>query len=198
MVPADDREVDYGKWYGFLGNDIRVFAVDPADPMETMTLLPIAKMADLTPEVVWHPANRWRNTNDWLDITVKEVDEAFVAPDGKTVIPDTWDLIRANSLSPAYPGKPFFCLDEYYRRTYVFDVDKHGWLKNPTLFAERGEQGLTVTDEKVYLADGDILVYNKEGKLEKKLDIALRPAALAISGGYIYAAARQSLFRFKI
>ena len=159
--------------------------------------LKTAKMADLKPERVWYAANRWRNTNDWLRITVTQTEEAFVAPDGKTIIPDQWDLIRANSLAAAVPGKTFFCLDEYYRRTYAFDVNENGWLENPTLVAERGEQGIAEGD-KLYIADGNILVMNKEGGIEKEIDVALRPAALALANGYIYAACRSSLFRFKI
>lgn len=196
-VPADSREVDYGKWYGMLGNDIRVYAIDPENPWESFEELKTAKMADLKPERVWYAANRWRNTNDWLRITVTQTEEAFVAPDGKTIIPDQWDLIRANSLAAAVPGKTFFCLDEYYRRTYAFDVNENGWLENPTLVAERGEQGITEGD-KLYIADGNILVMNKEGGIEKEIDVALRPAALALANGYIYAACRSSLFRFKI
>lgn len=197
MPPAGNEGTDYGKWYGFTGNDIRVFSMDPEDPMETMTMLETCKMADVKPLRIWHPANRWRNNNDWLESTIRQTEEGFLALDGKTVIPDTYDLIRANSLVMAEPGKAFFSVDEYYRRTYKFDVDEHGWLKNPVLFAENGEQGIAV-GEKVFVADGQILVFDKDGNYEKTIEVALRPAALAVSGGYVYAACRSSLFRFKI
>ncbi len=196
-VPADSREVDYGKWYGMLGNDIRVYAIDPEDPWESFEELKTARMADLKPEKIWYSANRWRNNNDWLEITVTKTEEAFVAPDGKTVIPDQWDLIRAGSLIAAEPGKKFYSVDEYYRRTYAFDVAENGWLENPALIAEYGEQGIA-DGEKLYVADGNILVMDKDGKVEKEIAVALRPSSLALANGYIYAACRSSLFRFKI
>ena len=196
-VPEDSREVDYGKWYGRLGNDIRVYAVDPEHPYETMEDLPLVKMRGRKPERLWYPVNRWRNTNDFLDITVKANEEAFLAPDGVTLIPDTWDLIRANSLALAVPGEDFYCLDEYYRRTYKFKVTASGLLKDPVLVAERGEQGLAVTD-KLYIADGQIYVTDLDGKVERKIDLPVRPAALAVVGKVLYAACRDKFYRIAL
>ena len=196
-VPEDSREVDYGKWYGMLGNDVRVYAIDPEHPYETMEELKTVKMRGRKPVRVWYPVNRWRNNNDFLRITVTANDEAFLAPDGVTLIPDTWDLIRANSLAPAEPGKDFYCLDEYYRRTYKFKVTASGLLKEPVLTAERGEQGLAVTD-KLYIADGAVYVTDFEGKAERKIDLPVRPAALAVVGDILYAACRDRFYRVKL
>ena len=197
MVPEDSRRVDYGMWYGMLGNDIRVCVVDPEHPYETMEELKTVKMRGRKPERLWYPVNRWRNTNDFLEITVKANEEAFLAPDGVTLIPDTWDLIRANSLAMAIPGQDFYCLDEYYRRTYRFKVTATGFLKAPELVTERGEQGLAVTD-KLYIADGQVYVTDLEGNVERRIDLPVRPAALAVVGDVLYAACRDKFYRVKL
>ena len=162
-----------------------------------MEELKTVKMRGRKPERLWYPVNRWRNTNDFLEITVKANEEAFIAPDGVTLIPDTWDLIRANSLAMAIPGKDFYCLDEYYRRTYRFKVTASGLLKEPTLAAERGEQGLAVTD-KLYIADGQVYVTDLEGNVERRIDLPVRPAALAVVGDVLYAACRDKFYRVKL
>jgi len=200
--PEDAGGTSYGDWYN-VGSTVKVYAVDPQQPEESLHPLPIVPMASVGPvHKALYPGNRWRDSNDFLTTTVLQPAQCFVAPDGVTIIPVTYDLMRAGSLQEAYPGQVFYGLDEYYKRTVAYQVSPEGYLSNPRIFAEKGEHGIA-QDHKghIYIADGDIYEYSPEGHLVDEILMPERPAGvIAADGGdqeFLYITARSSFYRVK-
>jgi len=136
----------------------------------------------------------------------------FVSPDGTTVLPagedflngeTSWGVkssppIRAFGLDKATPGKLFYVTDESNLRTWKADVNADGSLTNFQLFAEQGGEGVT-TDSRgnVYIAAGQIYVYDPTGKLIDTIEVPERPTQLMFGGAdnkTLFIAARASLY----
>ena len=149
-----------------------------------------------------YPSNRWRDSHDFNTVSVNRDAECFVAPDGKTIVPVCYDLARSCALVEAFPGKPLYAADEYDKRTVKFDVDPKGYLSNIHYFAEKGEFN-SVSDNKgnVYIADGEVYVYDKEGKQTGIIHIPERPSTLVFGGKdgkTLFISGRSALYRFEI
>jgi sugar lactone lactonase YvrE len=88
--------------------------------------------------------------------------------------------------------------DESGQRTYVGTVAADGTISNLKLFAERGGESVTV-DEKgnVYIAAGQVYVYNRAGALIDTIEIPERPSQLLFGGAdrrTLFVLARSSLY----
>ena len=131
----------------------------------------------------FYPSNRWRDGHDFNSVSVNRNEACYVAPDGVTIIPVCYDLARATSLIEAFPGKPVYATDEYNKRTVRLDVDAHGYLSNLTYFAEKGEFN-AITDSKgnVYVADGEVYIYDAKGQQSGMIHIPERPSSIAFGG----------------
>jgi sugar lactone lactonase YvrE len=196
--PEDSSGTSYGYWYN-VGSTIKVYAIQPDRPETSMQILQAVPMESVKKVYkALHPANRWRDSGDYLKVAVNRARECYVAPDGVTIIPMCYDLMRANSLLGAYPGKPFFAVDEYNKRTVLFDVSPEGYLLNPNIFAERGENNIAVdTRGNVYIPDGEIYVYDMEGELKDQIDVPERPSCIIFGSdgrNELYITARSSLY----
>jgi hypothetical protein len=199
--PPDSANTAYGRWYN-TGSTVKAYALDPAKPEAEMQPLRTAAMGTVAkPAKALYPANRWRDGNDYLSITVRKPTECFIAPDGVTIIPMCYDLIRACSLLEAYPGKTCYGADEYYKRTVSFRVEADGTLADPKVFAERGEYNVAVDAAgTVYVPDGQINVYDKTGKLVEEIAVPERPACLLFAGPdgkSLFITARSSLYMLR-
>ena len=136
----------------------------------------------------------------------------FVSPDGTTVLPvgdsfltgeTSWNIksspqIRSFGFGKAVPGKPFYITDESNLRTWKAGVNADGSLINFQLFAENGGEGVT-TDSRgnVYIAAGQIYVYDPAGKLIDTIEVPRRPTQLMFGGKdgkTLFIAARDSLY----
>jgi sugar lactone lactonase YvrE len=95
-------------------------------------------------------------------------------------------------------GKSFYVTDESELRTWAADVNPDGSLKNFRLFAEQGGEGVTVDSKgNVYIAGGQIYVYNPKGKLIDTIEVPERPIQLMFGGNdgkTLFIAARSSLY----
>jgi sugar lactone lactonase YvrE len=108
------------------------------------------------------------------------------------------NTLRAFGFAPAVTGQPYYVSDENGEKTYAASVGSDGTISNLKLFEERGGEGLTV-DEKgnVYIATGQILVYNSSGDLIDTVDVPERPSQLLFGGrdGHtLFVLARTSLY----
>jgi sugar lactone lactonase YvrE len=143
----------------------------------------------------------------------------YVSPDGTTFISAgedffsgamSWsvksaDLLRGFSLAPATPGKPFYMTDESELKTYSATVGPDGGISSVKLFAEQGGEGVAVDSQgNVYIAAGQIYVYNPAGALIDTIEVPERPLQLAFGGKdgqTLFMPARSSLYavrtRFK-
>ncbi len=189
--------------YGNASFETRVYSIDPDNPEETITALPKVPMGSVNPvHKALYPSNRWRDFHDFNTVVMFKPEFCFLAPDGKTIIPDQYDLARSSSVLEAYPGKPFYASDEYDRRMVRMDVAPDGTLANLNYFVEWGEFGSAVDDEgNLYVADGQIYVFDKTGKEVRMIEVPERPSTIQFGGkdgNTLFITTRSKLFRVKI
>jgi sugar lactone lactonase YvrE len=129
-----------------------------------------------------YPGHRWRDRHDFNTVTLNRAEQCFVAPDGVTIIPKVYDLARASCLAEAFPGKQVYVADEYDKRTVRFSVDAHGYVGSLQYFVEKGEFGSAQdANGNVYIADGQVYVYDASGKLKKVIKTPERPSSIVIN-----------------
>ncbi|NSW94829.1 MAG: gluconolaconase, partial [Bacteroidales bacterium] len=84
---------------------------DPDNPDETFSPMPRIATGSLTNiNKAYYPSSRWHYTFD--NAAVYYPDSAFMAPDGVTIIPETYDIGRCAALSEAFPGETVYASDE--------------------------------------------------------------------------------------
>lgn len=178
---------DDNPWYSGWGNGgwtTLGYSVNLQNPDSTMTPLvkkPTANCKKV--KKIIYPASRWRG--DFEKVALALPENSFVAPDGVTIIPETYDLSRSAALTEIIPGQtqPFYQVNEIIKSTIAFDVDKNGRLSNMRKVFPYGQYSNVVDDEgNVYVADGYIYVYNKNAELINKIVMKERPQTLAIGG----------------
>jgi sugar lactone lactonase YvrE len=169
-------------------------------------------VADRTGKNLYLPVSDWHLNRDSLSHPVA----GFISPDGTTVIPvgqdflhaaTSWGiksspLIRSFGLGRAEPGEPFYVSDESALRTWRADVNPDGSLTNFQLFAEQGGESVAVDSHgNVYIAAGQVYVYNPGGELIDTIAVPERPIQLALGGPdrrTLFIAARTSLYALRL
>jgi hypothetical protein len=160
-----------------------------------------------TGQNIFLPVSDWHLNRDSLSHPAAH----FISPDGTTVLPagqdfldgaTSWGVkssppIRSFGLNRAVPGKPFYITDESALRTWVTDVKVDGSLNNFRLFAEQGGESVTTDSQgNVFIAAGQIYVYDPAGKLMDTIEVPERPVQLMFGGAdfkTLFIAARTSL-----
>jgi sugar lactone lactonase YvrE len=158
------------------------------------------------------PENYWRNENDFVKAISVAKPFQYVSPDASTFIPagedfvtgalyygtKMADVLRAFGLGRAEEGKLFYVSDESYQKTYAAEVGPDGTLKNMKLFAETGGESVTQDSHgNVYIAAGQVYVYNPSGELIDTIKVPERPIDLVFGGkdgSTLYILARTSLY----
>ncbi|HVW95347.1 MAG TPA: glycosyl hydrolase family 28-related protein [Mucilaginibacter sp.] len=198
--PPDAAGTSFSGW-GNSGFGTLVYSINTNNPDETIHLLKKQPMGSVNPVYkALYPAHRWRDYHDFNTVAVARPDECFVAPDGVTIIPVCYDLARSTALAEAYPGRIFYATDEYDKRTVSMNVSPAGYLSDLKYFVERGEFD-SATDAKgnVYIADGQIYVYDSAGKQIEEIKVPERPTSLTFGDNHtLFVTSRQSLFQIKI
>ena len=189
--------------YGNSAYTMRMYAIDPDRPEETVRLLERVPMGQVNPVYkALHPSNRWRDFHDFNDVTVYKPEMCFLAPDGKTVIPHYFDLARCSQLLEAWPGRPYYTSDEYDRRMVRLDVQPDGSLTNLKYFVEQAEFGSTVDSEgNLYVADGEVYIFGPDGKRKGMIRVPERPSTLQMGGkdgNTLFITGRSNLFSVKV
>jgi hypothetical protein len=158
------------------------------------------------------PVNYWRNENDFTEAGRVKKPYQFVSRDGSTFIPagqdfvtgqlyygsKVHDVLRAFGMAPVIPGQPFYVSDESEDKTYAATVTDDGDISNLKLFAQQGGEGIAV-DEKgnVYIAAGQVFVYDPSGHLIDTIEVPERPSQLLFGGRdgkTLFILARSSLY----
>jgi hypothetical protein len=178
------------------------------EPDNKVTLLKSQTLSDPAGKDLYLPVSDWLFNRKSLSHPTAE----FVSPDGTTVMPvgesfltgeTSWGIksspqIRSFGFGKAVPGKSFYTTDESNLRTWKAGVNEDGSLTNFQLFAEQGGESVT-TDSRgnVYIAAGQIYVYDPAGKLIDTIEVPGRPTQLMFGGKdgkTLFIAARTSLY----
>lgn len=189
-----------------------VYTFKPQTNFDQITLLkpePSVPRSAITPVL---SVDYWRNENDFPEAIVKKKPFQFVSPDGSTFIPagedfvsgalyygaKIHDVLRAFGLAPAVIGQTFYVTDESEEKTYRATVGEDGSLSNLHLFVNIGGESVTEDSrENVFIAAGQVYVFNREGKLIGTIDVPERPSQLLFGGAdkkTLFIAARSSLY----
>ncbi|HWC16794.1 MAG TPA: glycosyl hydrolase family 28-related protein [Terriglobales bacterium] len=192
-----------GTVYSFKPNaqnyDIQLLKAEPSAPRPGM--IPVL------------PVDYWRNENDFPKAVSGREPYQFVSPDGSTFLPAPEAFVtgalyygsklnstlRAFGLAPAPKEKLFYVSDESGERTYVGRVGEDGTISDLKLFTERGGESVAVDDHgNVYIAAGQVFVYNSSGNLINTIDVPERPIQLLFGGkdkSALFILAHSSLYR---
>lgn len=177
--------------------DGTVYSFRPDSAEEQITLLKPLLASPRPGVTAALPVDYWRNENDFLNAVPVPKPYQYLSPDGTTFIPvgedfvrgelyygtKMADVLRAFGLAHAVPGHPFYMSEESQEKTYVANVAADGTLTNTKLFAEQGGESIAQdTDGNVYIAAGQIYVYNPAGHLIDTIDIPERPIDLVFGG----------------
>jgi sugar lactone lactonase YvrE len=189
-----------------------VYSFPPDSRDEEITLLKPQPSEPQPSAAAVLPVNHWRNEHDFVQAIPVKKPYQYVSADGSTFIPagedfvsgalyygtKMADILRAFGLARAVPGKPFYVCDESEQKTFAFSVALDGTLTDPRLFAEQGGESVTQDlDGNVYIAAGQIYVYNPSGKLIDMIEVPDRPIDLVFGGkdgNTLFILARNSLY----
>lgn len=195
----DDRKGTTFSWWGNDGFEPRFYSINPDDPESSFTIIPKKQVKDVSGcGRVCVPSHRWRDLNDFDEVVKASVDTVFVAPDGVTVIPDVYDLLRSSSLLAVSPGETAYVSDEYNHRVFsvVYETMERVEAQE---FVNAGQFSATPGGDKVFVADGLIYVCNLKGEIIGKIRLPERPSSIIMGkDGYLYASAVSSLYRINI
>ena len=88
----------------------------------------------------------------------------FVSAQGKLVRVDD-DFNQPNGVVGTPDGKTLYVADIGKGKTYQYDIQEDGALKNRKLFCEAGSDGMTLDDaSNVYLTGKGVLIFDKDGQ----------------------------------
>jgi sugar lactone lactonase YvrE len=92
-------------------------------------------------------------------------------------------ILQASGLVKGVPGKTFYVTNESEQRTYSGNVNSDGTLSGLRPFAEQGGESLAEDSHgNVYLAAGQVFVYDSSGKPIETIAVPERPLDLIFGG----------------
>ncbi len=121
----------------------------------------------------------------------------YVSPDRSVFIPEDevyvagpphlgykWALsLQAYGLVEATPGRPFYVTNESEQKTYRGQVNPDGTLSQLRPFAEQGGESLAQDSHgNVWMAAGQVFVYNPAGKFVETVQVPERPLQIVFGG----------------
>jgi Pectate lyase superfamily protein/SMP-30/Gluconolactonase/LRE-like region len=192
-----------------------VYSFRPDSSDSEVTLLqpvPSQPRPGMTPIV---PVDYWRNENDFLETVPQKEPYQYISPDRTTFLPADENFVsgelyygsklnntlRAFGLGRATRGHSFYVSDENAEKTYAVQVDDSGTVTDLKLFAERGGESVASDEDgNVYIAAGQVFVYNPKAELIDTIDVPERPSQLLFGGPdrrTLFVLARSSLYAIK-
>jgi len=99
----------------------------------------------------------------------------YLAPDRKTLVRVIEDLVKPNGITGTPDGKRLYVADIRAGKTYVWDIQSDGTLKNKRLFCELGSDGMTLDAKgNLYLTGKGVIVFDKRGKQIEQIQVPER------------------------
>lgn len=175
----------------------RLYSIDPNSPDNTFEELEKRDMGSVAANRVCYLGSRTISYHEFYGGGKPE--ECFVAKDGKTIIPYYEDLFRCSSIVVGKPGERILGIDEYHQRVVRSELDENGLLTHSEVVAEGGDRGVVTDGEgNVYVADGDVVIYNRQMERIGKIEVPERPTSLMVKGDELYITAMTSLYKARL
>ncbi len=189
-----------------------VYTFKPGAEFDQLTLLkpePSVPRPGMTPVL---PVDYWRNENDFPATREKKKPYQYVSLDRSIFIPagedfvtgslyygsKIHDVLLAFGLAPAPANRRLYITDENQENTYSAAVGDDGSFTDVKLFAEIGGESVAEDVEgNVYIAAGQIFVYNPSGERIGTIEVPERPSQILFGGAdrkTLFIAARSSLY----
>jgi sugar lactone lactonase YvrE len=158
------------------------------------------------------PVDYWRNENDFPATREKKKPYQYVSVDHSVFIPagedfvtgslyygsKIHDVLLAFGLAPAPTNRRLYITDENQENTFSAAVGDDGSFTDVKLFAEIGGESVAEDVEgNVYIAAGQIFVYNPSGERIGTIEVPERPSQILFGGAdrkTLFIAARSSLY----
>jgi gluconolactonase len=126
----------------------------------------------------------------------------YVSPDGKVTRVDD-DYGQPNGLVGTPDGKTLYVADIGRGKTFAYDIQPDGSLKNRRLFCSMGSDGMTLdSDGNVYLTGRGVIVFDKAGKKLTTIDVPELWTANVCFGGKdmqtLFITASKGLYALKM
>jgi hypothetical protein len=150
------------------------------------------------------------------DVSTPKAKE-YLSPDGSVFVPagrvfqqgpadfTGWrfsDSLDAYGLVGARPGQRIYISSDSEDRTYSALVGDDGTLGDLRPFAERGGESVAVDGNgNVFVANGQVFVYNPAGKQIAQIDVPERPIDLVFGGAEhrtLFILAHHTLFAVRV
>jgi sugar lactone lactonase YvrE len=190
-----------------------VYTLKAGEPLMNLSLLQPQPSEARPGMTAILPGDHWRLRGEPLGSTPTHRTFQYLSPDGTVFLPvgedftsgalyygtKMSDALRTFGLQPSVAGRPFYVTDEEEQKTYAANVEPDGTLTGLKLFAERGGEGVASDNSgKVYIAAGEVFVYQPNGKEVATVAVPERPINLVVShsasGDTLYILARTSLY----
>lgn len=113
------------------------------------------------------------------------------------------DLEKPNGIVGSPDGKHLYIADIKANKTYIYDIQKDGTLKNKKLFAPLGSDGMTIDSEgNVYLTGKGVTVFDSSGTQVYYIPIEENWTSNVCFGGKdmkdLFITASKSLYRLRL
>ena len=190
---------NYSGW-GNGGWAVLAYAVSGDNAMVPLEIVPTASIEH--PALIYYPTHRWRS--DFVDVAEYMPELSFLSLDGKTIIPWEFDLARSVQLAAVRPGQKeaVYQAWEDFKKTYKFSVEADGSLRSEGKVQDRGEYGILCdTSGHLYLAEGQIFVYDDKGVEIKRINLPERPLSMAFGGqnhDVLFVTTNEALYKVAI
>lgn len=193
-----DNNLMYSSW-GNGGWAVMAYSINGIDGMTPLKLVPTSSVKASR---VIYPTHRWRD--DFNKVSQAMPEYSYLALDGKTIIPQSFDLCRSVQLFAVTPGQKetVYQTWEDFKKTSTFSVGADGRLTMTGTPYNRGEYGLaTDASGNLYLAEGQIFVMDPQGKELCRINMPERPLSLTFGGknkDVLFVTTNESLYRINL
>ena len=193
-----------------------VYAFKPGAPLESLQFLKPVEAAPRPGLTAIRAAGEWKLAKDPTTGNPVAKEYQYLSPDGTTYIAagrdfvsgaTSWsvksaDLLRGFGLRTAVPGKPFYLTSEAEAMTWRGTLGPDGNFTDFKPFVYQGGEGLAVDRRgNVYVAAGQIYVYDPAAKLIDTIEVPERPLQVVFGGKdgeTLYIAGRTSLYSTRV
>lgn len=181
-ISLPDDNPMYSGW-GNSGWAALAYSINPDKPddMQVLSRVKTSEVKEI--KRVIYPTHRWRSDFDTVAESMPET--SFIAPDGVTIIPETYDLGRSVQLMAVAPSQSnlVYMSHEDSKTTAKLTVDGKGKLSLVNKDIKRGEYAsVTSSDGTLYLAEGQIFMFDGNGNEIKRYNVDERPISMTLGG----------------